>query len=130
MSSRFVLLRHECPAGFEKPSHWDFMLETEGVLATWELRVLPADWSKALNLESGSSASAVPAIRLADHRLAYLEYEGPLSGNRGSVNRMDCGTCELLENTLAQLVVELAGSILKGRFKLSQEDGSWLVGRP
>ena len=41
---RFVLLHHECPPGYVKPSHWDFMLEFGDVLWTWELRELPAGW--------------------------------------------------------------------------------------
>ena len=34
----------------------------------------------------------IPCEALADHRLAYLDYEGPISGGRGSVTRWDRGT--------------------------------------
>lgn len=101
------------------------MLEVEGVLATWELRVLPADWSEALNLELGSGASSVPAIRLADHRLAYLEYEGPLSGDRGSVNRVEGGTYKLLERTDSRWEIHLQGAELQGQATLVAENSNW-----
>ena len=32
---------------------------------------------------------------LPDHRLAYLDYEGPISGDRGSVTRWDRGTYDV-----------------------------------
>ena len=97
MSLRFVLLRHECPDEFGKPSHWDFMLEADDVLMTWQLRRLPSSWSAALQQRAVSSPTTAPAIRLADHRLAYLDYEGPLSGKRGSVRCVDRGTYDLVK---------------------------------
>lgn len=56
------------------------MLEADGVLETWRLARPPE-----------SSDGAIEATALADHRLIYLEYEGPVSGNRGSVKRWDLG---------------------------------------
>lgn len=38
--------------------------------------------------------AALGAERLADHRRVYLEYEGPLSGDRGEVRRVASGTFE------------------------------------
>src|SRR4051794_23553598 len=61
---RFVLLRHETPAGSERPTHFDLMLEHNGVLRTWALSGLPAAGEPLL------------AEQLPDHRLAYLDYEG------------------------------------------------------
>jgi len=127
MSSRFVLLRHECPAEFEKPSHWDFMLERDGVLMTWELRQLPRCWSAALHVESPVSPT-VPATRLADHRLDYLDYEGPLSDDRGSVRRVDYGTYNLMGEYQGRLCVDLQGLLLKGPMTLSSPDGTWQIG--
>ncbi len=73
-----------------RPSHWDLMLEFGGVLLTWELPTLafeslPASFER-LNIR-----------RLADHRLAYLSYEGPVSNDRGEVQRIDAGRFEVLE---------------------------------
>jgi hypothetical protein len=105
---RFVLLRHECPPGFDIPSHWDFMLEDGGALLTWRLMQLPAN------------QEPIPATRLADHRLAYLDFEGPLSENRGSVRRIDSGTFTWLERRPECMHLELAGRRLRGSVELEQ----------
>jgi len=127
---RFVLLRHHCPAGSHKASHWDFMLEWGGVLRTWELQVLPNPWRIALRdvmpTSVGSTstepvAKVVDACRLTDHRLAYLDYQGPLSRNRGSVSRCDVGTYTLASETSDRLEIALAGNRLQGRARLEPD---------
>jgi hypothetical protein len=105
---RFVLLRHECPPDFGPPSHWDLMLEDGAALATWRLAELPAP-----------GGPAVAAERLADHRLAYLDYEGPLAGNRGSVHRVDAGEFQWQERTGTHIRVCLSGLRLKGLVELT-----------
>lgn len=72
---RFVILAHDWPA-----PHWDLLLEAGPVLKAWRLRAQPA---------VGATVLAEPNY---DHRLLYLEYEGPLSGERGAVTRWDAGT--------------------------------------
>ena len=83
---RFVVLRQEMPPGEKRPTHWDFMLERSGVLCTWALSDEPTPEVR------------LSAPRLADHRLAYLEYEGEISGGRGQVTRWDAGHYELMES--------------------------------
>ena len=121
MLRRFALLHHECPTNFGKPSHWDFMLEAEDALITWELRQLPSSWLTALQLESSETSLLVPASRLADHRLSYLDYEGPLTENRGSVRRIDRGKYQIEEQTNELLVVRLQGSFLQGSVAVYHE---------
>jgi len=100
---RFVILRHDSPRGL----HWDLMLEHEGVLATWEL---PAEPDR---LQQPTSVRQLP-----DHRLDYLEYQGPISGGRGSVVQYDAGTYSLQVHTPDQWNVELCGERLHGRVVL------------
>lgn len=116
---RYVLLRHECLPEY-KPSHWDLMLEVDGVLATWELSDLPAAWAAVLNLEQREIRSPMTVTRLPDHRLAYLDYEGPVSGNRGSVTRIAGGSCKILESNSAMLLAILHGESLRGEVKLTR----------
>ena len=97
---RFVLLRHECPPSLGKPSHWDLMLEREGRLLTWSLLALPLAWG---------GDEAIAATRLADHRIEYLDYEGPISGDRGAVTRVDRGEYEAVEETDCEIRVRLRG---------------------
>ncbi len=77
--SRFVILRHELPGPERGGVHWDFMLEQGTVLRTWALALEP------------NSATQIAADALVDHRLAYLDYEGPISGDRGQVTQWDIG---------------------------------------
>jgi hypothetical protein len=102
---RFVILRHEHPAG----SHYDLMFEAGGALKTWSLPQTP---------EAGR---VITCQSLPDHRLAYLDYEGPISGDRGSVTRWDHGTCEIDRQSPACWVVELHGGELVGQATLTQQ---------
>ncbi len=74
--SRFVVLLHDFPPDHERTRHWDLMLEEDGKLLTWALS------------ESPQPGKSIPATRLPDHRVDYLAYEGPVSGDRGSVLRI------------------------------------------
>jgi hypothetical protein len=79
LQPRFALLHHTMEAAAGRFDHWDLMLEHAGALVTFEVTRLP------------SQASPFHVRRLADHRLAYLDYEGHVSGNRGQVIRLDRG---------------------------------------
>jgi len=120
---RFVLLRHECPVSSGKPSHWDFMLESGGALRTWDLRELPASWASAL--DEASHATEVTALPLPDHRIEYLDYEGPVSGDRGSVRCCDRGMFELVEADQESLTAVLAGALLRGTIRLHRQGEQW-----
>ena len=100
---RFVILRHQMPPDSVRPSHWDLMLENEEYLMTWALPAIP---------ENGEELHALP---LQDHRLCYLDYEGPLTENRGTVTRHDYGSYKEISNGPEQYVIELQGQRLCGR---------------
>jgi hypothetical protein len=127
---RFVLLYHDCPPDYERPSHWDFMLETGDVLRTWALEQLPQEWAapRAQTAKADPScptlaeSSKVAALPLGDHRLGYLEIEGPLSGNRGSVIRVAEGSISVESETPAEWVVALTRSTIDGRVSLSRSE--------
>ena len=74
---RYVILEHDHPH-----RHWDLMLESGDVLRTWRLAEPP---------QPGRAVAAEP---IGDHRRAYLDYEGPIRGNRGRVKRWDGGSCD------------------------------------
>jgi hypothetical protein len=105
---RFVILHHRTPEGYERPRHWDFMLEADGVLKTWAL------------LEDPQQTTLQEAELLGDHRLDFLNYEGSLSRGRGSVSHWDQGTYQTVEQTDALWVVLLAGERLIGRVELAR----------
>jgi DNA polymerase Ligase (LigD) len=94
---RFVVLEHEWNG-----IHWDFMIEDKGRLRTW---AIDAPLISAVEL---------PARALPDHRLDYLTYEGPISGGRGRVRRVDGGTFHELEWGPHRVRGTLAGGQLVG----------------
>ncbi|UUO05575.1 hypothetical protein M4951_19630 [Blastopirellula sp. J2-11] len=100
---RFVLLYHQFPSGHADASHYDLMLEADGELRTWRLGAKP------------DMLRPVQGQPIAPHRLAYLDYEGEVSGDRGSVTRMDRGEYEIVRDDAAALIVDLYGNVLSGR---------------
>jgi hypothetical protein len=115
---RFVILRHEMPPGHDRGTHFDLMLEQKGMLRTWSLPELPA------------AGKVIQAEALPDHRLAYLECEGPVSRNRGSAYRVDEGEYEIIEDSGALLQIQISGKGLRGALLLRRGEGSssaWLV---
>jgi DNA polymerase ligase (LigD)-like protein len=113
-----VILEHTGTADYKPGVHWDLMLEAEGGLSTWELEAPP------------SEELAVRATELAVHRLDYLDYEGPVSGNRGSVRRWDRGTYEVLRETPGELNLAIRGARLTGRMALrrdADDESNWAM---
>jgi hypothetical protein len=92
---RYVVLRHETPPDFPRPSHYDLMLESGPELATWAVAAMP---------EAGE---AVIALRLPGHRIDYLDYEGPVSGGRGTVARFQAGTFQVMHRDGSGLTLHL-----------------------
>ena len=109
---RFVILRHEPGPKSARGLHWDLMLEQEKSLLTWAL-----DCEPAVGIE-------IPALRLPDHRIAYLEHHGPVSGERGEVSRFDNGTFRLLTPFAGDVdfAVEISGERLRGTVHFEQID--------
>jgi DNA polymerase ligase (LigD)-like protein len=106
---RFVILEHDHPA-----LHWDLMLETGAVLRTWRLEAPP------------EPDTAVRAEPLTDHRLLYLDYEGPISGGRGAVRRWDAGSYHGLAERDGTTEFHLEGTKVRGRCSLEpQAGGEW-----
>jgi len=103
---RFNILYHTLPPNSARQSHWDFLVEAGETLWTWALEQEPHTATQA-------------AQRLADHRRLYLDYEGPLSDNRGEVRRWDTGTCEIEHESSEKLVYCLHGAKLQGRLSLT-----------
>lgn len=78
-----VQLRHTLPNGSH---HFDWLLDVadapQSPLTTFRLPDA---------LHTMKPGSEMRALRIADHRRLYLEYEGKLSDNRGSVKRVTSG---------------------------------------
>jgi len=102
---RFVLLWHSFPY-----AHWDWMFEKDGELLTFRAppgsleplrRGIPQSWTQ-----------------LTPHRLLYLDYEGPVSGNRGEVRKILGGNCLWLEGAGQVIRLRLVSPELSGILEL------------
>ena len=112
---RFVILRHDLS---DRGLHWDFMLEFGDTLLTWALEREPAYEIEIL------------ANQLTNHRLEYLNYEGPVSAGRGTVSRFDSGDFRWHKNAEKEVLVHLNGEILRGTASLQRmadTDQRWLI---
>ena len=115
-TGRFVILHH---VGYGRP-HWDFMLEQDESLATWRvyhdlLEVGKEEWE---------------LLRIGDHRPAYLDYEGAVSGGRGEVRRVCGGPYALREKNSQAWTIRLRSAALAGEFELRRVEGErWLMRR-
>lgn len=110
---RFVILEHNHPF-----LHWDFLVEGPELATTWRLMREPC---------VGEPILAEP---IADHRLMYLDYEGPVSGDRGHVERVLAGVVveELPSEDVSCRVFELGNQAFCRRAMFNRsEDGRWFV---
>lgn len=93
---RFVVLYHEMPEEDERASHFDWMFESGHSLRTWAVEA-NHDVEDFLNHPKHFADFQCNATQLADHRLLYLEHEGPISNNRGTVFRRLTGDFEAID---------------------------------
>ena len=98
---RFAVLEHR-----RDGVHWDFLLEHGAGLRSWALQ------------EPIVAGRDVPARALPDHRRVYLDYEGEVSGGRGSVRRLDAGTYQVRIWAEDRVWVVLQGAQLVGAAEL------------
>jgi len=92
------------------------MLEHGEVLLTWQLLANPV----------GAGTLPIPATPIADHRKAYLEYEGPLSGDRGEVQRVAVGAVEITDLCASRCEFRLTSARIEGEFVLARGgEGGW-----
>ena len=110
---RFALLAHAHPLPGWPAVHFDLLLEDPSLpgerrCRTWRLRADP-------RVAAAGTPGAVAGEPIAPHRAYYLDYQGPVTGGRGTVARLDGGPLRWVTRTPA--VVELAGDRLRGRWR-------------
>ena len=90
--------------------HWDLMLESGKMLETYRLEVPPEKLSAKKN----------PAVKIFDHSLKFLTYEGSVNKGKGRVEIADGGTYQLLSDAENRREMQISGKILKGKFVLTR----------
>ena len=126
-TGRYVILWHqvsesggspaECKRG-SRGDHYDWMFEAQGNLLTWASpRISPPD-----------RPLVAAAIALAPHRLAYLDYEGAISGGRGTVRRVEHGVYRRLLAADDRFECTLHGG-RSGRLRIyrTASSDSWVI---
>jgi len=109
---RFVIQEHTR----SKDIHWDLMLETGNILQTYRLDRAPEE----------ILCQSANAIKIFDHLLKFLTYEGPVNKGRGSVRIIEAGTYEITHQERKRIELSLSGKILKGNFTLTHiKDDNW-----
>ena len=112
--SRSVLLEHTTPDGGR---HLDWLIERPGVDDEYRLIALRCAHDPAAH-------APMDAQRITDHRARYLEYEGPISGARGSVRRIWTKPCVLRSESSDRFEVVLDGVVL---IAASVAGGRWRI---
>jgi hypothetical protein len=108
---RFVI-HHHIRSG---DSHWDLMLEKsdEDVLMTWRV-------------EEGFKGAK--ALRIFDHPMRFLDYEGPVENGSAQVKMVDKGEYSVFEESKGRLGVLLKGESIGGSFVLERQSGeTWSI---
>ena len=118
-SSRFVVQEHKTPDGI----HWDLMLEQGDALTTFRLEEPPQQ----------ATRHPVEAVKIFDHPLRFLSYEGPVQQGTGDVRIIDRGTYRLDNQEENLLILEFSGAVLRGNYTLERiENTIWrlAIGNP
>jgi bifunctional non-homologous end joining protein LigD len=115
---RFVVQEHHATS-----LHWDFRLERDGVLVSWAVpKGIPPD-PKRNHL----------AVHVEDHPLSYIDFAGEIpDGNygAGAVTVWDRGTYEVVKWSDREVMVDLHGKRVEGRYVLFQTGGkNWMIHR-
>jgi hypothetical protein len=121
--NRFVILLHQFPDDpttdraesshdQRRRDHWDLMFEWEGKLWTWASESEPF------------KSCPLAAVQLPEHRLDYLTYQGPVSGNRGVVRRVLAGNFRVCPGHDSQFL-QLPELVKSGQFRLELHTDYW-----
>jgi bifunctional non-homologous end joining protein LigD len=89
--------------------HWDLMFEVGHVLQTYRLDLPPEKLISQANT----------AIKIFDHPLKFLTYQGSVNNGLGTVEIADAGIYTPLTANSKQQELLLEGKILKGKFRLT-----------
>jgi hypothetical protein len=114
-NKKFVIQQHSSGSDV----HWDFMLETADILQTYRLDKPPQ-----------LIQSPAVAVKIFDHPLKFLTYQGPVNNGRGNVRITESGTYEMVHQAHNRIELNLSGKILKGKFTLTHIEGdNWQFGK-
>ena len=112
-----VLLRHDT----SHAAHYDWLFQPPAALGVpnvplWSARVTHPSWCWPITRHW-------PVHQFDDHRYAYLAYQGPISGDRGSVKRIDIGHVRPILWSASRIVLNLQFQHCVGLVRLDRITG-------
>jgi DNA ligase D-like protein (predicted 3'-phosphoesterase) len=113
----YVVQRHHA-----RTLHWDLRLEKDGVLVSWAVPKEPPIAKGVRRL----------AVQVEDHPLGYATYEGTIAEGEygaGTVEIWDRGTYQTERWTEKEIVVQIKGEHLSGRYclvRFAKVEKGWL----
>lgn len=117
---RYALLRHEVPDDFGRLSHWDLLLEAGDTCRAWAIDTLPRAWPREWSGADPTTDEPIVATPLEPHRLLYLDYTGPVSGNRGHVTQLAAGEFKwVVCNEHLAVALCQSGSLARSQIELA-----------
>lgn len=122
---RFAILAHR----INESVHWDLLLELpeRDGLAAWRIHRPPEQWPHT-HQDPAAPDSWLTVEELAPHRKVYLTYEGPVSGNRGTVEQVDGGRLTIHRYAEQSVTVTIEGTRFHYQLTLRSnplEKGRW-----
>ena len=110
---QFVIQEHSSRGDI----HWDLMLEQSGSLRTFRLDTPPGELL----------TKPAQAVKIQDHELKFLTYQGPCNKGAGNVRIVESGTYSATKQTGRKIELKLNGTtLIKGLFLLEQiENDNW-----
>jgi hypothetical protein len=96
------------------------MLETGSALETYRLTLPP---EKLVG-------QTCPAVRICDHPLKFLTYQGPVNNAAAQVQIADSGTFKILSDDQKHKMLQFKGRFLKDTFSLTHiAEDQWQFGK-
>lgn len=115
-TGKFVIQKH---IKLNASVHWDLMFEAGGVLETYRLELPP---EQIIHQQTA-------AVKIFDHPLRFLTYQGSVNKDAGSVEIVESGMFQLISRDDNEKKLQLNGKILNGLFILTFiQDDNWLFG--
>lgn len=110
--THYVILEHTTP----RDIHFDFMLETGGILSTWRINIPPDELK----------TTPTKAEKIFDHPIKFLTYQGPVNKGTGNVTTVDKGTYSIINQTGDKLKIRIKANILDGAYTLTKiTENTW-----
>lgn len=103
---RFAVQQHQREG---EPTHWDLMLQAGEILQTYRIAVPATEWGQG----------PMQAVRIFDHPLKFLSYEGSVNKGKGNVTISDSGGYRIIEQEDNRQHLEFKGTVLRGSFILT-----------